>query len=114
MALKIVTEACTFAADRSSGRIVVESDVAQAPFNAAFDELSGSEATTLALNYASQMGCAPAHLNGNRVGPYAVNTKGIPLEDVRDPETRQPYPPQHPEVQPARYRVDIPVTRPMR
>ena len=113
MSVSIVTGACTFAPDRSSGLVVVESDVGHPPFNAAFDELTGSDATTLALNYASQMGCAPAHLNGNRRGPYAVNADGIPLEEVRD-ENKNPYPPQHPKVQPARYRVDIPVTRPMR
>jgi len=102
--LKVV-ESATQVNDRG-GVVVVESDCDGPPFTAAFAELEGPEAVRLAQSYAARFGCAPSAVNGNRVGPYPVNSAGVPIEDVRDPDGN-PLPVQHPLMQPYRYRVDI-------
>jgi len=113
MSLTIVTERSKFEPDMSRGTVVVESDSGGPPFNEAFAELDGVAATNLACQFAASLGCAPAYLNGNKLGPYAVNEAGVPLDEVRGPGGR-PLPQTDPLMQPARYRVDVPVTRPMR
>lgn len=113
MSLQIVTAACEFAPDRSRGKVVLESDCGGPPFHESFDELNSQEAVQLALNFASQMGCAPAHLNGNKSSPYAVNGEGLSLDAVKDGQGNV-LPATDPRMQPVRYRVDVPVSRPMR
>lgn len=111
--LQVVEDASTFTPDRSRGVVVVESDVDGPPFNDAFYELDSQDARHLAQGYAAQMGIAPAYLNGNVLGPYPVNAEGLSLEHVRGPQG-QPLPAQHPRMQVKRYRVDVPVSRPLR
>lgn len=113
MALQVVEKACQFEPDRSRGTIVIESDLGGPPFTDAFQELDGAPSVQLAQQYACAMGCAPAYLNGNKIGPYPVNSEGLSLENVRD-EKGQPLHQAHPRMQPDRYRVDIPVSRPIR
>ena len=71
------------------------------------------DARALAQGYAAQLGIAPAFINGNVIGPYPVNKEGLSLEHVRD-EHGHPLPANHARMQPARYRVDVPVCRPLR
>jgi hypothetical protein len=111
--LKVVSDACAFEPDRGRGMVVIESDETGPPFLKAFTELEGQETIKLAQNYACQCGCAPAYLNGNRTSPYPVNSEGLSLEHVRGPKNES-LPPQHPRMQPVRYRVDVPVSRPLR
>jgi len=111
--LQIVEKACKFEADRSRGLIVVESDLSGPPFTEAFHELEGMGVVSLAQSFACSVGCAPAYLNGNKIGPYAVNSQGLSLDQVRDKDGNA-LPQTHPLMQPARYRMDIPVTRPIR
>lgn len=111
--LKIVQSACVFSPDRGRGVVVVESDCSGPPFLEAFNELEGQAAVQMAQAFAASLGCAPAYLNGNKIGPYPVNSEGKSMEHVRG-ENGEVLPPQHPLMQPANYRVDIPVSRPIR
>lgn len=111
--LQVIESASRFEADVSRGVVVIESDCTGPPFDSAFTELSSMDSTRMAQGYASTLGCAPAYLNGNREGPYAVNSEGLSLEQVRDGKG-QPLPQQHPRMQVAKYRIDVPVSRPMR
>ncbi len=113
MGLKIVPDACQFEADRSRGVVVVESDCAGPPFTDAFQELDGMACVQLAQSFAASVGCAPARLNGNKEGPYAVNDDGLSLDQVKDSKGNA-LPQTHPKMQPHRYRVSVPVTQPMR
>jgi hypothetical protein len=47
------------------------------------------------------------HINGNIIGPYPVNSNGTVLGSDADAA----LPPTHPDRQPHRYRIDVPVTR---
>lgn len=107
--LQVVQQASQFTQDFSRGTVVVESDITE-NFGLAIEELGTTEARTLALGYAAQVGVGDARINGNPSGAYPINVKGVSLEDVRGPNG-EALPPQHPMMQPARYRVDIPVTR---
>lgn len=111
--LQIIADACKFEPDMSKGIVVIESTLGGPPYNDAHDELNAKDAISLAQQYASQLGMAPAWLNGNKQGPYAVNAEGIPLGDVRGPKGEQ-LDPKHPRMQPAKYRTDIPLSRPVR
>jgi len=111
--LKIVDNECVFSSDCGKGMVIVESDRGGPPFLDAFTELESKETIELAQQYAATRGCAPALLNGNRVGPYPVNSAGVPIDMVRG-ANNEPLAPQHPLMQPARYRVSVPVTRPIR
>lgn len=113
MSLLIVEAACQTTPDRSRGMIVVESDCEGPPFTDAFHELDSQDARALAQGYAAQLGIAPAFINGNVQGPYPVNFEGLSLEHVRDGDGKA-LPQNHPRMQPKRYRVDVPVTRPLR
>ena len=113
MSLLIVEKACSVTPDRSRGVIVVESDNVGPPFTEAFHELDGQDARSLAQGYAAQLGVAPAFINGNVIGPYPVNKEGMSLEHVRDGDGH-PLPANHERMQPARYRIDVPVNRPLR
>jgi hypothetical protein len=112
--LNIVVAACQFQPDRSKGVVVVESDLGSSggSFQQAFSELESQDAVNVAQRYAVQCGCAPARLNGNKIGPYPVNSEGLSLEHVKD-GNGNPLPPQHPRMQPARYRLDVPVCQPL-
>lgn len=112
--LNIVVNACNFEPDRSRGLVVIESDIGSkgGSFQEAFTELESQAVVQMAQGYAAQCGCAPALLNGNKVGPYPVNSEGLSLEHVKDGQGKD-LPPQHPRRQPARYRVDVPVCRPL-
>ncbi len=107
--LQVVENASTFTSDLSGGVIVVESTEKSA-FNLAIDELLTAEARVLALGYAASRGVADPRVNGSTSSPYPVNREGTPLDMVKD-ERGQSLPATHPRMQPARYRVDIPVTR---
>lgn len=111
--LRVIEEASEFQPDGSRGVVVVESDQGGPPFTDAFQELDGAAAVHLAQQYATTKGCSPAYLNGNKTGAYPVNAEGLSLEHVRD-EKGGALPQQHPRMQPQRYRVDIPVSRPLR
>ncbi len=113
MALRIVNDACQILPDRSRGIIVLESDRGPGEFDQAFAELQDASARTAAQGHAALLGIAPAYLNGNVQGPYPVNAEGLGLENVRDKDG-QPLPQTHPRMQPARYRIEVPVCRPIR
>jgi hypothetical protein len=112
--LNIVVNACNFQPDRSRGVVVIESDLGPkgGNFQEAFSELESQATVQMAQGYAAQCGCAPAMLNGNKQGPYPVNSEGLSLEHVKDDRGNN-LPPQHPRMQPVRYRVDVPVCRPL-
>lgn len=111
--LRVVEEQCQFQPDGSRGVVVIESDCGGPPYTEAFAELDGQDAVAVAQQYATTKGCAPAYLNGNKSGAYPVNADGVSLEHVRGGDGK-PLPQQHPKMQPARYRIDIPVSRPLR
>lgn len=111
--LQVIVEASKIAPDGSRGTVVVESDQEGPPFTAAFHELEGADVVALAQQYAATKGCTPAYLNGNKGSIYPVNAEGQSLEHVRDGNGHA-LPQQHPRMQPKRYRVDIPVSRPIR
>lgn len=111
--LHIVEGACQFTADRSRGVVVVESDRDGPPFNESFFELEASDARQYAIGYAQVMGVTPPRINGNTQGPYPVNSEGLALDQVRG-DNGQPLPPQHPRMQPKRYRIDVPVCSALR
>lgn len=108
--LSVVEKASRFEADLSRGVVVIESDDTNFPM--AIDELSSVEARNRAIGFAAVNGMGDPRINGNVVGPYAINNDGVPLEAVRDPvNPAVSLPPTHPKMQPARYRADVPVTR---
>ena len=107
--LQVVESASTFANDLSHGVIVVESTEKSA-FNLAIDALSTAEARVLALGYAASRGVADPRINGSPSSAYPVNHEGLALEMVKD-ASGQTLPADHPRMQPACYRIDIPVTR---
>lgn len=111
--LRVVEDVSVISPDGSRGTVVIESDQTGPPFTEAFAELEDSRAVALAQQYAASKGCSPAYLNGNKSGPYPVNKDGVSLELVRGPDGK-PVPQTHPAMQPARYRNDIPVSRPLR
>lgn len=111
--LQVIPEASQFHPDGSRGTVVIESTAPGPPFTEAFQELEGQQAVALAQQYAVTQGCSPAYLNGNKIGPYPVNAQGLSLELVRG-DKGEALPQQHPKMQPARYRVDVPVSRPLR
>lgn len=109
MGLKVIAEASKFTDDNSSGVVVVESE-RNSEFNLAIEDLQGVGARNLAIKYATERGVGDARINGNIGYPYPVNSQGKSLEAVKD-ENGNSLPPQHPLMQPARYRTDVPVTR---
>lgn len=109
MALIVVPGACKFTDDNGQGVVVVECDRAT-DFNLAIEELQGTAARNAAIKYAAERGMGDPRINGNIGYPYPVNRDGVSLEMVKDASGNSP-PPQHPSMQPARYRVDVPVTR---
>lgn len=112
MALKVVEDASEFSADMSRATVVIESDIGP-PFAEAFYELEGNDTVNLAQSYAATKGCAPAYLNGNKDGPYAVNSEGRTLDSVTDNKGK-PLSPMHARMQPAKYRMSIPLSKPFR
>lgn len=112
MAMGVVESACEFSPDISRGVVVVESDAEQGEFSRAFDELNSLDARNMAIGYAAVRGMGSARINGNLIGPYPVNSEGLPLDSVRD-EKGQSLPQTHPRMQPARYRLAVPVCRPI-
>jgi len=105
--MKIAGEACAFSADRTSGNVVIQ---AKAMGAEAFDTLKSAEARYKALAHAAQNGMADPRVNGFPIGPYPVNRHGEPLEDVAN-RRNKPLQPDHPDMQPAAYRIDVPVCR---
>ena len=111
--MRVIDEASQFSPDGSRGMVVIESDEGGPPFTAAFTELEGMTAVAMAQQYATGRGCSPACLNGNKIGPYPVNAEGVNLELVRG-DKGEALPQQHPRMQVARYRLDVPVARSFR
>lgn len=109
MGLKVIQDASKFTDDNGQGVIVVENE-RRSEFNIAIEELQSIAARNLAIKYAAEKGMGDPRINGNVGYPYPVNSKGISLENVKD-ENGNSLPPQHPLMQPARYRTDVPVTR---
>lgn len=107
--LHVVEAACKFTPDNKSGTVVIESD-RDSEFNLAIEELQSAAAKNLAVGYASKQGMGDTRYSNHSIIAYAINSKGVPLEDVRDDDGQIP-PPQHPDRQPAAYRVDISVVQ---
>lgn len=117
MSLRVVSEASRATGDRQKAQIVVESTIEQkdGTFNAAWDELNSPEARAVAQQFGATLGMGTPHINGNVIGPYPVNSDGVPLDDVkREDEHGQPLPPHSPQFQPHRYRVTVPLCVPLR
>ncbi len=106
--LYVNEDASRFAADRSSGTVVVESDNPELGMQV--DELGSAAARHLASGYAAACGVGDARINGN-TQTYPVNDEGLPLDQVKDPATGDPLPQKHIRMQPAKFRADIPVCR---
>jgi hypothetical protein len=64
----------------------------------------------MAIGYAAKQGVPDPRVNGNLDGPYAVNDDGQSLDEVKD-DSGNSLPPAHPKMQPAAYRVAVPVCR---
>lgn len=113
MAIAVVEDRCKFAPNMGTGVVTLESDHGPGEFGQAFNELQeGMEARNMALSYAATRGMGTVRLNGNVVGPYPVNAQGVPLDAVKDAAGETPDQ-KHPLMQPARYRVDVPLCRPL-
>jgi hypothetical protein len=108
--LHVVEKACQVTADRARATVVVESDIVH-DFSQAIEELQGVDARNVALGWAAGQGVADPRINGNIDGCYPINAQGLSLDQVRDPKTGQSLPQQHPLMQPARYRADVPITK---
>lgn len=107
--MTVVAQATQFAPDFSAGVIVVES-TRDDNFGLAIEELTSAAARTLALGYAAKNGVADPRINGSTGSPYPVNRHGVALDSVKG-EHGQALSATHQLMQPARYRIDIPVTR---
>lgn len=101
--LKLVESATNYAPDMTRGVVVIESDSGPGKFAEAIEELSGNDAKHFALHSVAHLGLT--HINGNIIGPYPVNTDGKVLDSDSE------LPATHPNRQPHRYRIDVPVTR---
>ena len=110
MGLQVVEQASKVDESGSDAVVVVESDEVT-NFGLAIEELQSSTAKHMACQWASQKGLAPAACKPHGAGAYPINGEGLSLEYVLDEETKEPLPPQHPRMQPARYRIDVPVAR---
>lgn len=110
--LSVVTNACHLEPDRSRGKVVLESSFGAGEFPQAFEELQALSARQYAQSVAAQNGVTAPRINGNVVGPYPVNSEGLPLEEVKDGEGK-PLPATHPRMQVAKYRIDVPVASPI-
>ncbi len=104
----VLEDECQFAADNSKATIFLENQ--NLDFPRAIEELGSVDSRNLAIGYASKCGVGDARQNGNIIGPYAVNEDGVPLDEVAD-QRGKPYPPQHPKMQPRKYRVEVPICR---
>ena len=109
MGLKVIADASKFTDDNGQGVVVIECD-RTTDFNVAIEELQGIAARNLAIKFAAERGMGDPRINGSIGYPYAVNSQGRSLEMVKD-EAGNSLPPQHPLMQPAKYRTDVPVTR---
>ena len=109
MSLIVVQDACEFTPDRSRGTVVIESDITH-EFPQAIEELGSTEGKNVAMQFAAQIGCSSPCINGIASAPYAINAEGYQLDQVVD-KHGQRLPPQHPRMQIARYRIDIPVAQ---
>lgn len=113
MALRVVELASEIAPDGSRGNIVVESSLSGPPFSKAFDELESRDATNIALAWAASKGVTPANMNGFVSAPYPVTAAGLSLEQVKGPGGES-LPQAHELMQPAHYRISVPVIKPAR
>ena len=116
MSLQVVTKASTATADRSKAQIVIESTLGSSggSFQAAFDELNDPQTRAVAQQYAASIGMGTPRINGNVIGPYAVNSDGIPLDEIkRTDENGAALPATLPQFQPAHYRVTVPLCQPI-
>lgn len=107
--LFVVESQCKFAADRSTAMIMIESSEDR-EFPKAIDELAGTDARNLALGYAAQKGVPDPRINGNTIGPYAVNSKGVPVDKASE-AAGQVLDVTHADMQPASYRCEVPICR---
>ena len=107
--LQVVEQGCTFNADNTRATIIVESDITD-NFGMAIEELSSAEARNVALAYAGKRGVGSPCINGSPSGAYPINAKGLSLESVRGPQG-EALPATHPQMQVARYRIDVPVAQ---
>jgi hypothetical protein len=97
--------------DLSRGEIVFESSERDGSgFLPAIEELGTKETKDTALAFASRCGMPSPCLNGMSHPIYPVNAKGVPLDMIKGIND-QPLPPRHPDMQPAAYRIRIPVCR---
>lgn len=110
MGIQVVEQASKIDENGAEAVVVIESDEVR-NFGLAIEELNGAGAKQLACQWASSKGLAPAACKPHGAGAYPINGEGLSLELVVDEATKQPLPPQHPRMQPARYRVDVPVAR---
>ena len=101
--LRIVEEAGKFTDGASHGTIVVTCDLDDN--NAVFDALMSTAAVNLAMNYGVTKGMASPGLNGSKIGPYPVNSEGVPLDEV----AARNLPEGDPATQAVAYRIDIPL-----
>ena len=106
--LQVIEDACTFTTDKSGAKIVIQSNLE--PFPSAIEELDKIDVRNLALGYAASKGVADPRVNGNVIGPYPVNAKGINVYDATGPNKAE-LPPNHEDKQPVAYRADVPVCR---
>lgn len=116
MSLQVVTKDCTATPDRSKAQIVIQSTlgITDGNFQAAFDELNDPQTRAVAQQYAASIGMGTPRINGNVIGPYAVNADGVPLDEVkRTDENGVALPASMPQFQPAHYRVTVPLCQPI-
>lgn len=107
--LAIVEERSKLDQAAGRGEVVIRA-ISSSPndFTSQIEELKSIAARNLALKHAAQCGITPPRINGNTSAPYAVNSKGIPLEEVQDSQ-KESLPLNHPEMQPAEYWITVPV-----
>lgn len=105
---RLIKDKCTYDPTARRGVVCIES-VEREPsqFSNAITELQTPEARTFALQEVAYLGMN--FVNGNVQHPYPVNHKGQALDEVD-----QNLPVDHPDKQPAAYRLEVPVAASMR
>lgn len=104
-----VIEAASYLAPNMAEGLIVIGSTAKNP-QTATHELLQREVRQMACRYAHEKGMENPGVSGTPRGPYPVNAKGVSLDQVKGPDGQLP-PKDHPDMQIAEWRIDVPIVR---